>query len=485
MEETNKEVTTGNPTDTTDSNNAEENKEESNNEVTVPETPVSHISTDLTQATSYDALEQMVADAQALNGDMAGLKQTLNQAEIAQGTQNHADSDAQIRADFDQVILDAQDKLVLNILDSEVTSAKQAILDAQAKLNGIQKLKEAKAGAIKAVSDLANMIQEQKQASIDQISAAQTLSQATAAWATAQSLNTELGKLTKAIDSATATQKLVSYLEADSDKKTSLDQALTAANSVRVGMDVSAVTDALNLVLNAQADLNGVTNLANKKAEVNQAIEQLTSLNQAQKQEFKNQVVAIDKSSNLAAISTQASDLNAEMGKLIKAVADAEASYATVNYKEADQDKQAALTKAVEAGKIATDFEKGQAIDDAGINDLIASIVAEQIGLNSQSNLDQAKKEAINAIDSLTNLSDSQKKHSQSMVDQAVSRADVAKAKGDAISLDDAADKATEAIDFANETIETENYTMADFDRQAEVNQALNKAKSIRFSGCS
>lgn len=272
------------------------------------------------------------------------------------------------------------------------------------------------------------MIQEQKQASIDPISAAQTLSQATAAWATAQSLNTELGKLTKAIDSATATQKLVSYLEADSDKKTSLDQALTAANSVRVGMDVSAVTDALNLVLNAQADLNGVTNLANKKAEVNQPIEQLTSLNQAQKQEFKNQVVAIDKSSNLAAISTQASDFNAEMGKLIKAVADAEASYATVNYKEADQDKQAALTKAVEAGKIATDFEKGQAIDDAGINDLIASIVAEQTGLNGQSNLDQAKKEAINAIDSLTNLSDSQKKHSQSMVDQAVSRADVAKA---------------------------------------------------------
>lgn len=155
MEETNKEVTTGNPTDTTDSNNAEENKEESNNEVTVTETPVSHISTDLTQATSYDALEQMVADAQALNGDMAGLKQTLNQVEIAQGTQNYADSDAQIRADFDQVILDAQDKLVLNILDSEVTSAKQAILDAQAKLNGIQKLKEAKAGAIKAVSDLA------------------------------------------------------------------------------------------------------------------------------------------------------------------------------------------------------------------------------------------------------------------------------------------------------------------------------------------
>lgn len=137
------------------------------------------------------------------------------------------------------------------------------------------------------------------------------------------------------------------------------------------------------------------------------------------------------------------------MGKLIKAVADAEASYATVNYKEADQDKQAALTKAVEAGKIATDFEKGQAIDDAGINDLIASIVAEQTGLNGQSNLDQAKKEAISAIDSLTNLSDSQKKHSQSMVDQAVSRADVAKAKGDAISLDDAAGKATEAIDFA------------------------------------
>lgn len=178
MEETNKEVTTGNPTDITDSNNAEENKEESNNEVTVTETPVSHISTDLTQATSYDALEQMVADAQALNGDMAGLKQTLNQAEIAQGTQNYANSDAQIRADFDQVILDAQDKLVLNILDSEVTSAKQAILDAQAKLNGTQKLKEAKAGTIKAVSDLANMIQEQKQASIDQISAAQTLSQA-------------------------------------------------------------------------------------------------------------------------------------------------------------------------------------------------------------------------------------------------------------------------------------------------------------------
>lgn len=49
------------------------------------------------------------------------------------------------------------------------------------------------------------------------------------------------------------------------------------------------------------------------------------------------------------------------------------------------------------------------------------------------------------------------------------------------ISLDDAAGKATEAIDFANETIETENYTMADFDRQAEVDQALNKAKSIRL----
>ncbi|WP_460985709.1 hypothetical protein, partial [Staphylococcus aureus] len=111
------------------------------------------------------------------------------------------------------------------------------------------------------------------------------------------------------------------FVNADPDKQNAYNQAVAKAEALISGTpDVvvtpSEITAALNKVTQAKNDLNGNTNLATAKQNVQHAIDQLPNLNQAQRDEYNKQITQATHVPNVNAIQQAATTLNDAMTQL-------------------------------------------------------------------------------------------------------------------------------------------------------------------------
>ena len=210
------------------------------------------------------------------------------------------------------------------------------------------------------------------------------------------------------------------------------------------------------------------------------AIENLTNLNQAQKEAALAQVEAattVDEAKNYA-------DTATTLDHAMKDLADTATNADTTsgNYTNADADKQAALQKAIADAQTLAQSTT-EAADADKVEAAKQAIEAAQAALNGNDKLAQAKTKAKETINGLKNLNQAQKEAALAQV-EAATTVDAANDYANTLTtLDNKMGDLKQAVDQAKQAQGTGNYTNADTAAQRALNDALTNGEDITTSG--
>src|SRR5699024_91608 len=242
--------------------------------------------------------------------------------------------------------------------------------------------------------------------------------------------------------------------------------------------DSAAVQAALEKVKETKAALNGDSKLADTKQAAKDAIDKLNNLNEAQKAAAKAAVDNATDAAGVIAASDKATALDGNMGDLKESVADVDATKASVNYTNADEEAQKAYDAAVEAAN-AIVAKEGANADSAAVQAALEKVKETKAALNGDSKLADTKQAAKDAIDKLNNLNEAQKAAAKAAVDNATDAAGVIAASDKATNLDSSMGDLKKAFKD-NESIKNSvSYVNASADKQKAFDDAMKAASDV------
>ena len=214
------------------------------------------------------------------------------------------------------------------------------------------------------------------------------------------------------------------------------------------------------------------------KQKAKDAIDNLNNLNKAQKEAAKAAVNKATDATGVTAASDQATALDGNMGNLKKSVADVDATKASVNYTNADEEAQKAYDAAVEAAN-AIVAKEGTNADSAAVQAALEKVKTAKDALNGDKKLEDAKQAAKDAIDKLNNLNKAQKEAAKAAVNKATDAAGVTAASDQATALDGNMGDLKESVADVDTTKASVNYTNADEAAQKAYDAAVEAANAI------
>lgn len=218
--------------------------------------------------------------------------------------------------------------------------------------------------------------------------------------------------------------------------------------------------------------MNGNTNLATAKQNVQQAIDQLPNLNQAQRDEYNKQISQATLVPNVNAIQQSATTLNDAMTQLKQGIANKAQIKGSENYHDADTDKQTAYDNAVSQVEGIINQTTNPTLNPDEITRALTQVTDAKNGLNGEAKLATEKQNAKDAVNAMTHLNDAQKQALKGQIDQSPEIATVTQVKQTATSLDQAMNQLSQAINDKTQTLTNGNYLNADPDKQNAYKQA-------------
>ena len=349
-------------------------------------------------------------------------------------------------------------------------------------MNGDSNLANAKQKAQDAIDKLNNLNEAQKEAAKKAVNNATDAAGVKAASNKATALDGNMGDLKESVADVDATKASENYKNADEAAQKAYDAAIEAANAIvakeGANADSAAVQAALEQVKAAKDALNGDSNLANAKQAAKDAIDKLNNLNDAQKVAAKAAVDNATDATGVTAASNKATALDGNMGDLKESVVDVDATKASGNYKNADEEAQKAYDAAVKAAN-AIVAKEGANADNAAVQAALEQVQATKAALNGDSNLANAKQAAQDAIDKLNNLNEAQKAAVKEAVNNATDAAGVTAASNQATDLDGNMGDLKESVADADTTKASGNYKNADEAAQKAYDAAVEAANAI------
>lgn len=253
----------------------------------------------------------------------------------------------------------------------------------------------------------------------------------------------------------------------------------------------------INQVLNGNPT---VQNINDKVAEANQAKDQLntarqgltldrqpalttlhgaSNLNQAQQNNFTQQINAAQNHAALETIKSNITALNTAMTKLKESVADNNSIKSGQNYTDATQANKQAYDNAVNAAKGVIGETNNPTMDVNTVNQKAASVKSTKDALDGQQNLQRAKTEATNAITHASDLNQAQKNALTQQVNSAQNVQAVNNIKQTTQSLNTAMTGLKRGVANHNQVVQSDNYVNADTNKKNDYNNAYNHANDI------
>ncbi|HCT8987462.1 TPA: GA module-containing protein, partial [Staphylococcus aureus] len=362
---------------------------------------------------------------------------------------------------------------------SQVEQLTQAVATAKDNLHGDQKLVRDQQQAVTTVNALPNLNHAQQQALTDAINAAPTRTEVAQHVQTATELDHAMETLKNKVDQVNTDKAQPNYTEASTDKKDAVDQALQAAQSITDPTNSSnankyAVEQALTKLQGKENELNGNERVAEAKTQAKQTIDQLTHLNADQIATAKQNIDQATKLQPIAELVDQATQLNQSMDQLQQAVNEHANVEQTVDYTQADLDKQNAYKQAIaEAENVLKQNANKQQVDQA-----LQNILNAKQALNGDERVALAKTNGKHDIDQLNALNNAQQDGFKGRIDQSNDLNQIQQIVDEAKALNRAMNQLSQEI-TGNEgrTKGSTNYVNADTQVKRVYDEAVDKAK--------
>ncbi|MEZ2067891.1 hypothetical protein QUC34_12960, partial [Staphylococcus aureus] len=439
-------------------------------------------------AHTVDEANQIKQNAQNLNTAMGNLKQAIADKDATKATVNFTDADQAKQQAYNTAVTNAENIISKanggNATQTEVEQAIQQVNAAKQALNGNANVQHAKDEATALINNSNDLNQAQKDALKQQVQNATTVAGVNNVKQTAQELNNAMTQLKQGVADKEQTKADGNFVNADSDKQNAYNQAVAKAEALISGTpDVvvtpSEITAALNKVTQAKNDLNGNTNLATAKQNVQHAIDQLPNLNQAQRDEYSKQITQATLVPNVNAIQQAATTLNDAMTQLKQGIANKAQIKGSENYHDADTDKQTAYDNAVTKAEELLKQTTNPTMDPNTIQQALTKVNDTNQALNGNQKLADAKQDAKTTLGTLDHLNDAQKQALTTQVEQAPDIATVNNVKQNAQNLNNAMTNLNNALQDKTETLNSINFTDADQAKKDDYTNAVSHAEGI------
>ncbi|HDB3493447.1 TPA: hyperosmolarity resistance protein Ebh [Staphylococcus aureus] len=423
-----------------------------------------------------------------LNTAMGNLKNSLNDKDTTLGSQNFADADPEKKNAYNEAVHNAENILNkstgTNVPKDQVEAAMNQVNATKAALNGTQNLEKAKQHANTAIDGLSHLTNAQKEALKQLVQQSTTVAEAQGNEQKANNVDAAMDKLRQSIADNATTKQNQNYTDASQNKKDAYNNAVTTAQGIidqttSPTLDPTVINQAAGQVSTTKNALNGNENLEAAKQQASQSLGSLDNLNNAQKQTVTDQINGAHTVDEANQIKQNAQNLNTAMGNLKQAIADKDATKATVNFTDADQAKQQAYNTAVTNAENIISKANGGNATQAEVEQAIKQVNAAKQALNGNANVQHAKDEATALINSSNDLNQAQKDALKQQVQNATTVAGVNNVKQTAQELNNAMTQLKQGIADKEQTKADGNFVNADPDKQNAYNQAVAKAEAL------
>ncbi len=442
----------------------------------------------INQAHTVAEVTQAIQTAQELNTAMGNLKNSLNDKDTTLGSQNFADADPEKKNAYNEAVRNAENILNkstgTNVPKDQVEAAMNQVNTTKAALNGTQNLEKAKQHANTAIDGLSHLTNAQKEALKQLVQQSTTVAEAQGNEQKANNVDAAMDKLRQSIADNATTKQNQNYTDASPNKKDAYNNAVTTAQGIidqttNPTLDPTVINQAAGQVSTTKNALNGNENLEAAKQQATQSLGSLDNLNNAQKQAVTNQINGAHTVDEANQIKQNAQNLNTAMGNLKQAIADKDATKATVNFTDADQAKQQAYNTAVTNAENIISKANGGNATQTEVEQAIQQVNATKQALNGNDNLANAKQQAKQQLANLTHLNDAQKQSFESQITQAPLVTDVTTINQKAQTLDHAMELLRNSVADNQTTLASEDYHDATAQRQNDYNKAVTAANNI------
>ena len=351
-------------------------------------------------------------------------------------------------------------------------------------MNGNQNVANAKTTAKNALNNLTSINNAQKEALKSQIEGATTVAGVNQVSTTASELNTAMSNLQRGINDEAATKAAQKYTDADREKQTAYNDAVTAAKTLlnkTAGSNdnKAAVEQALQRVNTAKNALNGDARLNEAKKTAKQQLATMSHLTDAQKANLTSQIERGTTVAGVQGIQANAGTLNQAMNQLRQSIASKDATKSSEDYQDANTDLQNAYNRAVSDAEGIISATNNPEMNPDTINQKASQVNSAKSALNGDEKLAAAKQTAKTDIGRLTDLNNAQRTAANAEVDQAPNLAAVTAAKNKATSLNTAMGNLKHALAEKDNTKRSVNYTDADRPKQQAYDTAVTQAEAI------
>ncbi|HDE0377576.1 TPA: GA module-containing protein, partial [Staphylococcus aureus] len=440
------------------------------------------------QATTLPNVQTVRDNAQTLNTAMKGLRDSIaNEATIKAG-QNYTDASQNKQTDYNNAVTAA--KAIIGQTTSptmnaqEIDQAKDQVTAKQQALNGQENLRTAQTNAKQHLNGLSDLTNAQKDAAKRQIEGATHVNEVTQAQNNADALNTAMTNLKNGIQDQNTIKQGVNFTDADEAKRNAYTNAVTQAEQIlnkAQGPNTAKdnVETALQNVQRAKNELNGNQNVANAKTTAKNALNNLTSINNAQKAALKSQIEGATTVAGVNQVSTTASELNTAMSNLQNGINDEAATKAAQKYTDADREKQTAYNDAVTAAKTLLDKTAGSNDNKTAVEQALQRVNNAKTALNGDARLNEAKNTAKQQLATMSHLTNAQKANLTSQIERGTTVEGVQGIQANAGTLDQAMNQLRQSIASKDATKSSEDYQDANADLQTAYNDAVTNAEGI------
>ncbi|HHC5864473.1 TPA: hypothetical protein ACN4UQ_002805, partial [Staphylococcus aureus] len=301
---------------------------------------------------------------------------------------------------------------------------------------------------------------------------------------TASELNTAMSNLQNGINDEAATKAAQKYTDADSDKQTAYNDAVTAAKTLLdktagTNDNKAAVEQALQRVNTAKTALNGDARLNEAKNTAKQQLATMSHLTDAQKGNLTEQIERGTTVAGVQGIQANAGTLDQAMNQLRQSIVSKDATKASEDYHDANTDLQNAYNHAVSEAEGIISASNNPEMNPDTINQKASQVNSANSALNGDEKLAEAKQTAKSDIGRLSDLNNAQQTSATAEVDHAPNLAAVTAAKNKATSLNTAMGNLKHALAEKDNTKRSVNYTDADQPKQQAYDTAVTQAEGI------
>ncbi|MCD0827274.1 GA module-containing protein, partial [Staphylococcus aureus] len=426
--------------------------------------------------------------ATSLNNAMDQLKQAIGDHDtiVAGGNYTNASPDKQgaytDAYNAAKNIVNGSPNVITNAAD--VTAATQRVNNAETSLNGDTNLATAKQQAKDALRQMTHLSDAQKQSITGQIDSATQVTGVQSVKDNATNLDNAMNQLRNSIANKDEVKASQPYVDADTDKQNAYNTAVTSAENIinatsQPTLDPSAVTQAANQVNTNKTALNGAQNLANKKQETTANINRLSHLNNAQKQDLNTQVTNAPNISTVNQVKTKAEQLDQAMERLINGIQDKDQVKQSVNFTDADPEKQTAYNNAVTAAENIINQANGTNANQSQVEAALSTVTTTKQALNGDRKVTDAKNNANQTLSTLDNLNNAQKGAVTGNINQAHTVAEVTQAIQTAQELNTAMGNLKNSLNDKDTTLGSQNFADADPEKKNAYNEAVRNAENI------